>query len=483
MTRQNPPSLGLCYLVAACAAGAAVLGLEVLAARTMAPSIGTGSVAWSALLAVALGSLAAGNFVGGLLADRVSPESVLSWPLVVASGVIILLSQTYAPLMRWAADGSLFWGAVAAAVSTQCVPMLLLGALTPLLITAGSESFKGRWTGAVLACGSGGGIAGALIAGLIILPAFGLSRSYLSIAAVLALAALLLLLVWGRKSWGCTGFALACLAAVLVFWSIVSGPGVVQSPYGQIEIRPTNGRPVLLIDGLPQSGLPEVILPREGLHRGYLLEVALFLRPFTRSALVVGLGAGLAPQTLELYHIKCESVEIDPYVVDTARKEFGFDGRVAVADGRVYLTQTKKQWDLIFFDVCTSDRLPCHLFTVEALKTARKRLTPDGILAIQFIGDNGWWSASVRRTAEAVFGDCVLLAPATEFWPVGPRWLFASLGVLPLPEDIAPPDLNVPWRALYAEGESAIMTDDHFAADLEWSRIAALWRRYYSYID
>ena len=55
------------YLLIAAAAGAAVLALEVLAARTMAPALGSGPVSWSALLAVALGTLAVGNLAGGLL--------------------------------------------------------------------------------------------------------------------------------------------------------------------------------------------------------------------------------------------------------------------------------------------------------------------------------------------------------------------------------------------------------------------------------
>ena len=61
-------------------------------------------------------------------------------------------------------------------------------------------------------------------------------------------------------------------------------------------------------------------------------------------------------------------------------------------------------------DVCTADRLASHLFTVEALSLARRRLTPDGVLAVQFIGADGPWAASLARTVDHVFGWSVVLA-------------------------------------------------------------------------
>ena len=39
-----------------------------------------------------------------------------------------------------------------------------------------------------------------------------------------------------------------------------------------------------------------------------------------------------------------------------------------------------------------------HLFTLEAMQLLRGRLAADGVLVIQFIGDDGPWSASLVRT-------------------------------------------------------------------------------------
>jgi SAM-dependent methyltransferase len=253
---------------------------------------------------------------------------------------------------------------------------------------------------------------------------------------------------------------------------------------------------VLLVDGLPQTGLVDSIAPWEALHRGYLLEMALLLRPQPRSALVIGLGAGLAPRVLQAHGIPCESVEIDPRVVEVARREFGFDGPVTVADGRTFLEQTPRSWDLIVVDVCTDERLPYHLFTREAMEVLRRRLTPDGLVAIQFIGDPspslpsaalpsaslgtggaglGPWAARLAGTVRETFGSSVVLtAPGTT--GVGPCWLMAADDPLPPVAVFAPPDDSVPWRVVEPTCTAAPMTDDHFGAEWDWARTAASWR-------
>jgi len=175
------------YLLIGFVSGAAVLALEILAARAIAPAIGAGSVTWSALLAVALGMLSAGNLLGGLLSERIRPGGAIAWSLVVASAYLVALSQFYPDAMRWSAGTSLILGSVAAAVTTQAVPMGMLGVLTPVILRQGRH--RGRWGGFVLAAGSGGGIAGALLAGLLLLPGLGIERSYLLIAIVAAMAA------------------------------------------------------------------------------------------------------------------------------------------------------------------------------------------------------------------------------------------------------------------------------------------------------
>lgn len=464
------------YVLVATAAGAAALALEVLAARAMAPALGSGPVAWSAVLAVALGMLAAGNLLGGWLSDRRATDSLVVWSLVLGAALLVVLSRTYPHAMRWAAGCSLLAGALVAAALTQAAPMCLLGILSPVIVAdTPARVSRGRWAGLVLAAGSAGGIAGALATGLWLLPALGIARTYLAVAAMLAAVALPL--AAGRKRIPAAAATLVALVTVAWLLATHAPSGVVQSRYGQLEVRREAGATILLCDGMMQTAMPAALLPGDGLRHGYLLEAALMRFPPPRQAMVVGLGAGLASRLLAAHGVECRSVEVDPAVVRLAREEFGFDGPVSIGDGRTLLGNSDERFDLIFLDVCTSDRLPWHLFTVESLAIARDRLAPDGLLVVQFIGDDGPWSASLTRTADAVFGRSVTLAPRRRVGAVGPRWLLAARrgdAGLPPAEWF---DGECPWEEVASTEPGALLGDGHFTAERDWARTAAAWRR------
>jgi len=475
-SRRDRPTAYL--LLASAIAGAAVMALEVLAGRTMAPAIGTGSAAWSALLAVALGSLAAGNLLGGLLASRASAGAIACWALTMTAVAAVAFATSYKPVMHWASELGVVQGAIAAAMAGQSVPMLLLGAVSPAIVAAARTGrSSGRWAGAVLASGSAGGIIGALAVGLAALPALGIGRSYIAVAGVMGLAAVPMIL--RHKRWLCGLVVMLVLAGAGWQWRAMAEPTVIHSALGQIEVRQGPDGCLLLIDGLPQSAWREPLQQWDGLRHGYLLEAALLLAPRTRDALVIGLGAGLAPRLLEAHGVRCQSVELDAAVADVARRELGFTGSVTVADGRAYLARTDAEWDLIVLDVCTSDRLAMHLFTVESMRLLKRRLSPGGVLAVQFIGDDGKWSASLDTTVRHVFGQALVLAPQADIGVVGPRWLFAGNRSLPPPEVLDAPGSKPPWLVVQSDGPGRLLTDDHFPAETAWARVAHIWRRSY----
>src|SRR5512146_1091489 len=92
------------FLLASATAGAATLGLEVLAMRAMAPVLGSGSATWSSLLAVALGSLAAGNLLGGGLAARMPAGRVIDAAMLVAAVAVAGLGFFYVRALAGAAE-------------------------------------------------------------------------------------------------------------------------------------------------------------------------------------------------------------------------------------------------------------------------------------------------------------------------------------------------------------------------------------------
>ena len=108
---------------------------------------------------------------------------------------------------------------------------------------------------------------------------------------------------------------------------------------------------------------------------------------------IIGLGVGTLAaygRSGDLYRF----YEIDPAVISLARgsKFFTFlgDSKAAIdiveADGRLALEDEERRgepgWDVLVVDAFSSDAVPVHLLTREALALYARRLAPDGVIAI-----------------------------------------------------------------------------------------------------
>lgn len=113
---------------------------------------------------------------------------------------------------------------------------------------------------------------------------------------------------------------------------------------------------------------------------------ALAFLPEPKRILIVGLGGGTIPGFLHKHcpgaHI--DVVDIDPDVVKVAKKYFGFREdekmKAHVADGRKFIEDCRKPYDIIFLDAYSAENIPRHLATREFLQAVRKALTPKGIV-------------------------------------------------------------------------------------------------------
>ena len=108
-----------------------------------------------------------------------------------------------------------------------------------------------------------------------------------------------------------------------------------------------------------------------------------------KTVAVVGLGAG----GLACHRLAAESwtfFEIDPEVVRLARDPARFrflsecapDASIVLGDARLTLAASAQQFDLIVLDAFSSDAIPVHLLTREALRGYLARLSPHGVIVM-----------------------------------------------------------------------------------------------------
>ena len=144
-----------------------------------------------------------------------------------------------------------------------------------------------------------------------------------------------------------------------------------------------------------------------GPSSGVGLTVSLLLPQRPRRIAVVGLGTGSMAawgrtgDSLRFY-------EINPQVLDLATREFGYlsegagQSEVVLGDARLSLEREEpRNYDLIVIDAFSSDSIPTHLLTKEAMVVYLRHLHPDGVIAFHVTNRFLNLAPVVRAIAEA----------------------------------------------------------------------------------
>jgi spermidine synthase len=125
------------------------------------------------------------------------------------------------------------------------------------------------------------------------------------------------------------------------------------------------------------------------MHYSRLMYAGFLFTPEPKSILVVGMGGGTLSQVSAHYFpdAQVDSVEIDPEVVEVAKKYFRFREEknmdVFVRDGRVHvksLVRRKAKYDVIMLDAFRGGYIPYHLTTQEFLRECQSILSPGGVV-------------------------------------------------------------------------------------------------------
>jgi spermidine synthase len=405
--------------------GAALMGLEIVGSRVLAPVFGTSLFVWGALITTFLAALAAGYAYGGRLADR-RPDPALLARVLVGAGVLVIVLFAAPDFVLSAASVAPVpdrFRALLAAIVLFGPPSVLMGAVTPFAVRLAARELAlvGSAAGRLSAVSTAGSILGAFSTAFLLIPTFATRPILFGLGVSLLVAALLV--PAPRFVRRLASAALVGAGAALVF---LVGPGISKLPapagtllyqketaYHRIRVVDQGLRRALYFDNRVQGYAPARPNVTLGLNYTDGLALSLAFVPHARRVVVIGLGAGMLPSTLRnrAPEIQTTSIEIDPEVVAVARKYFAFapgaGDRVIVGDGRRELDRQVDGADVIVVDAYYSDSLPFHLVTREFDELCAKKLTPGGVVAVNFGGEltgprnQLFWSA--LRTLGEVF--------------------------------------------------------------------------------
>ena len=412
-------------------ASGAVLVLEILGIRLLAPYVGLTLETTTSIIGTVLAGIAAGAALGGRAADRYDPRRLLS--LLLLGGGALAVGTV--PVARGL--GSAFSGqgdppaAVIVALFALFPPAAVLSAVTPTVARVQLRDLgsTGSVVGRLSAWATAGALLGTFATGFVLVPLLATDVAVLVVGAVL-LALGLAVALRGSGPHG--------LAAVLAGGSLAVGatsiaagsPCDAETTYHCANVLEDRTRPsgrVLVLEELRHSYV-DLADPRH-LEFDYIRWIgdAIDAAPAgPLDAVFLGGGGFTLPRYVAATRPGSRSrvLEVDGDLVELVRERLALRTgpalRVRVGDARVTLRdEPTASADVLVGDAFGGRSVPWHLATVEFAREIRRVLRPDGVYALNVIdhGELGLLRAEAATLLE-VFEDVRLVthgAPGGNF--------------------------------------------------------------------
>lgn len=409
-------------------ASGAVLVLEILAGRMLAPYVGVTLETYTAIIGVVLAGIAFGTWAGGRIADWVDPRLTLG-PVLVVGGLLALATL---PLVRALGELTVARGGgsgiVLLALFAFFPPAAVLSAVTPTTVKLQLSSLRetGAVVGRLSALGTAGALVGTFLTGFVLVAELATAPIVLAAGGALVIAGVALAAVLGRRR--PRSGSLAALAVALALGAVGVAIGdrcEVESAYHCVRVEADPSRPsgrLLRLDTLPNSYV-DLADPTylEFDYTRLIGDAVDVFRPAGSpvDALHIGGGGFTMPRYLDATRPASRSLvlELDPALLEVARERLGLRTRpelaVRTGDARVALArETRGARDLVVGDAFGGVAVPWHLTTLEVVREIRRTLTPRGIYALNLIDyPPSRFARAEARTLARGFRHVALLAP------------------------------------------------------------------------
>ena len=456
---------GWFLLAAAGLCGAILLALEVVWFRfSLLWNSGT-SVAFAIMLAVVLAAIGLGGVIASVVFARF-PNAERSYlallPLV--SGIVLVLS--YAGFDATDASGKFSIaenpGEMLVLAARLMFPVSLLSGVMFTAIGRALESrVAGNAAGAVAALSLSntvGAMIGALLGGFLLIPYFGMERSFFILAITSGVVALFCAasVGVGHRVW--TGMAAVVFVVSLVFFPF----GLMKSAFLPTLVRAYSDEGEQIIAAREGRTETALYLERElwgepkyfrlftnshsmsattfqsRRYMNFFADFAFFVHPKPRKALLISYGLGVTAKALtsnphlesiDVVDISSDILELNKEV-PLHRVAHPLDDRrvrVHIEDGRSFLAMTREQ-----FDIITAEPPPpknagvVNLYSQEYFELAKSRLARGGVLTY-------WlpvYQLESREAKAIIAGFCNAFEDCTLWSGIGLEWMLVGTNAL-----------------------------------------------------
>jgi spermidine synthase len=405
---------------------AAILILEIVAARLLAPYVGVSLETYTGIIGTVLAGIALGNWAGGRLADRFDPRRLLG-PMLTLGGLLAIISPSAVTIAGSAIPGHGPAAIVTLAAVGFFAPAAVLSAVSPTVVKIQLDDLHrtGSVVGQLAGLGTAGAILGTFAAGFLLVSAFPSRAIVLGVGVCLVAAGVLLW--WLLHPGTARGVLPVAVAAALAAGALAAVPPTCEreSYYfcaRVVDDPDRDGGRTLLLDTVRHSYVdlddPTHLELSYARMLGAVID-ATHPAPRPVDTLHIGGGGFTMPRWLAATRPGSTNVvlELDASLVRLSEDELGLDPTddldIHTGDARMTLAEVPPtSADLAIGDAFSGLSVPWHLTTVEFLEQVRERLRPGGTYVMNLVDHPPHdFVRAEAATARAVFDEVVLLAP------------------------------------------------------------------------
>jgi predicted membrane-bound spermidine synthase len=460
---------------------AAVLVLEIIAGRLMAPYVGISLETFTGIIGTVLAGIATGAAVGGALADRRDARRMIG-PALIVGGALTWLSV---PIV-FALGPHVGNGPVDIVILTGAaffLPVAVLSAVSPMVAKLRLERLAetGTVVGGLSAAGTAGALAGTFVTGFVLVAAIP-SRAIVITVGIVLVAAGIATTFWLRK--------LPSVATVVGLILVVGWTGVNvasaestcehETAYYCVRIEVSARDPHardLYLDRLRHAYVnlddPTDLDVR---YVRLFADVADAMPPGELDALHIGGGGFSFPRYLDAVRPGTDNLvlEIDGELVDIAKRELGLveskDLQVDVGDARLALGDLRpNSYDVVVGDAFAGESVPWHLTTREVAEELDRVLRPGGIVMSNVIdGGESKFARAELATLREEFRHVAVIVPAGGVPKDTPVNQILIASDAPIPKLAIDPADGVLLEGRDVDryiGDAQILTDDYAPVD------------------
>ena len=227
-----------------------------------------------------------------------------------------------------------------------------------------------------------------------------------------------------------------------------------ESYYGRIQIFKTNGRFLMIEDGVPKTNERNIVFEESIVHYG------LSQLDSVKNVLTVSANSGILSEVKKYNPQIIENIEIDAKKSYLEQK-YGFikpfkQVKMVQADARKYIQETNNKYDAIILNLPEPDTFQVNrFFTKEFFQKAIKKLSSNGVLIFSIEGFDSYISKTLKQQISSIYNTALAVFSHVKIFP-GDRVIFVCSNKhvhMDIPELLSKKKIETQYIQYYYHGD------------------------------